>query len=195
LAGALTQLREIEQREPWALGSTSVALARALAVDESLLVRILAAFVEDGALANRGGYYSTNDFSPRLTPEQQTFFDSLVPSADGFVPVPFAGVVAQVKQSRIPGAARAFDMLLGRGILVKVGDELYRGTQIRGIHVRVEAYLREHRQMTMADFRNLLGTSRKYAVPLLEWFDARGITIRTGDYRVLSTKRETAASV
>jgi selenocysteine-specific elongation factor len=47
----------------------------------------------------------------------------------------------------------------------------------------------------MADFRNLLGTSRKYAVPLLEWFDARGITIRTGDYRVLRTKREAAAPV
>jgi selenocysteine-specific elongation factor len=39
--------------------------------------------------------------------------------------------------------------------------------------------------MTAADFRDLLGTSRKYAVPLLEWLDARGVTIRIDDYRTL----------
>jgi selenocysteine-specific elongation factor len=37
----------------------------------------------------------------------------------------------------------------------------------------------------MAQFRDLVGTSRKYAVPLLEWFDASGVTIRNGDVRVL----------
>jgi selenocysteine-specific elongation factor len=37
----------------------------------------------------------------------------------------------------------------------------------------------------MAEFRDLIGTSRKYAVPLLEWFDAAGITLRNGDVRVL----------
>jgi hypothetical protein len=31
----------------------------------------------------------------------------------------------------------------------------------------------------------LIGTSRKYAVPLLEYFDAIGVTIRAGDLRVL----------
>ena len=36
-----------------------------------------------------------------------------------------------------------------------------------------------------ARFRDLIGTSRKYAVPLLEWFDAAGITIRNGDVRTL----------
>ena len=40
----------------------------------------------------------------------------------------------------------------------------------------------------MATFRDLVGTSRKYAVPLLEWFDATGITHRAGDMRVLRVK-------
>ena len=39
--------------------------------------------------------------------------------------------------------------------------------------------------MTASEFRDLLGTSRKYAVPLLEWLDAHGVTIRNGDYRML----------
>jgi selenocysteine-specific elongation factor len=32
-------------------------------------------------------------------------------------------------------------------------------------------------------FRELLGTSRKYAVPLLEWLDGRKVTRRDGDVR------------
>jgi hypothetical protein len=50
----------------------------------------------------------------------------------------------------------------------------------------------------MARFRDLIGTSRKYAVPLLEWFDAVGITIRSGDVRTLrgeSVSPRAAASI
>jgi selenocysteine-specific elongation factor len=38
--------------------------------------------------------------------------------------------------------------------------------------------------MTVSDVRQALGTSRKYAVPLLEHLDARGLTRRVGDVRV-----------
>ncbi len=44
--------------------------------------------------------------------------------------------------------------------------------------------------ITVSAFRERLGTSRKFALPLLEHFDARGITLRRGDVRVL---RESAA--
>ncbi|MGZ5299941.1 MAG: SelB domain-containing protein, partial [Actinomycetota bacterium] len=37
--------------------------------------------------------------------------------------------------------------------------------------------------ITVSALRESLGTSRKYAVPLLEWFDQRGVTRREGDVR------------
>ena len=37
--------------------------------------------------------------------------------------------------------------------------------------------------ITVSAFREALGTSRKYAVPLLGWFDQRGVTRREGDLR------------
>jgi selenocysteine-specific elongation factor len=43
----------------------------------------------------------------------------------------------------------------------------------------------------MAQFRDLIGLTRKYAVPLLEWFDATGITLRSGDVRVLRDRAKT----
>ena len=39
--------------------------------------------------------------------------------------------------------------------------------------------------ITVSALRERLGTSRKYAEPLLEWFDQRGVTRRRGDVRVL----------
>jgi selenocysteine-specific elongation factor len=49
----------------------------------------------------------------------------------------------------------------------------------------VEATLRELGAATPAQFRDRLGLTRKYLIPLLEWADRRGITSRQGDTRVL----------
>jgi len=190
LARALEFLQQQQHAEPWSMGATSLMLSRALGIHEGLLLRVLDAFAEDGRIAHRAGYFSTVDHTPALTAEQQRFFHDALASdpANPLVPVPLAEVVTKVKQSRVTGISKAFDTLLAKGALVKVGDELYSGMQIATIRARVEHFLRTNKQMTMAQFRDLIGTSRKYAVPLLEWFDARGITVRSGDYRMLRGK-------
>jgi selenocysteine-specific elongation factor len=187
LVRALAQLDKAHCDEPWAMGVTSIALSRALGVPEALLVRVLGHFVEQGRLVNRSGYYAALGYRPSLTTEQRAFFDNLVPVNEGhpFLPISFVGAVAAVKLAHLAGISKAFDTMLARGSLVKVGEDLYRGSQIGSIRARVEAHLNENGRMTAADFRDLLGTSRKYAVPLLEWLDGHGVTIRSGDYRTL----------
>ena len=57
-----------------------------------------------------------------------------------------------------------------------------------GLVARAEALLREAGAppgITVSSFREALGTSRKYALPILEYFDARGLTRRQGDVRIL----------
>jgi len=173
--------------EPWAMGATSLALAREFRHDETLLVRLLAAFCDDGRLVSRGGYYATPSFAARLTDQQTAFFERLVVGdpAHPYAPGVWAEALETVRDAPIEGASRAFDTLLARGAYVRVGESLYRGAQIAQIRARVEAALAAEPRMTMAAFRDLIGTSRKYAVPLLEWFDARGITVRVGDDRML----------
>jgi len=192
LSRVFTHLDEAHHDEPWAMGVTSIALARALAVPEALLVRILVHFVEQGRLVNHGGYYAALGYAPSLTAEQRAFFDHLVPVDEGkpFLPIPFASAAAAVKLARLAGCSKAFDTMLAGGGLVKVGEDLYRGSQIARIRAHVEAHLNENGRMTAADFRDLIGTSRKYAVPLLEWLDAHGVTIRSGDYHTLRRASE-----
>ncbi|MFN2459778.1 MAG: selenocysteine-specific translation elongation factor [Candidatus Velthaea sp.] len=186
-----TVLEEQQARSPWALGTTSMILARECAVAEPLLVRILAAAVDDGQLAYRAGYYATVGFTPALRADQRAFFEEHVPvnPAEPNVPAPLDALVAAVRRSPIAGLSQAMDTLVATGALVKVGNDVYRGTQIAGIRGALEAALRRDKQITMAAFRDVVGTSRKYAVPLLEWFDATGVTLRSGDVRVLRTAR------
>jgi selenocysteine-specific elongation factor len=197
LSRALEVLHEQHRAEPWAMGATSLALARALSVNEALLLRILNAFAQNGSIAHRAGYFAAPDHTPRLTSEQQAFIESCVPidTRNPFAPAALDVVASAVKHSRTPGIAKAFDSLLAKGALVKVNDDVYRGKQIAQVRTRVEEFLRANKQMTMAQFRDLIGTSRKYAVPLLEWFDARGITVRSGDVRMLRARRAKSEEV
>ena len=70
------------------------------------------------------------------------------------------------------------------GRLVRVGPDL---VMTPSVVARAEAVARESGSggITVSGFRQSMGTSRKYAVPLLELLDARGITRRLGDVRVL----------
>ncbi len=187
----VAELEAQHAREPWAMGLTSMQLARALALPEPLLVRVVNAFAEDGRIASRSGYLAMPTHQPVLSAEQRAFFERAVPvdPSAPFLPAEFDPVAAAVKGSSIPGLQRAFDTLLVRGVFVKVGDALYRGQQIDGVHRKLEEFISKNGRMTMAEFRDLIGTSRKFAVPLLEWFDGRGITVRSGDVRMLRARR------
>ncbi|HXF70451.1 MAG TPA: selenocysteine-specific translation elongation factor [Thermoflexus sp.] len=79
-----------------------------------------------------------------------------------------------------------FQVLLEEGRLVRLGDEvvLLAETWQEGVE-RIREHLRAHGQITAAEARDLLGTSRKIAVAVLERMDALGITRRVGDVRVL----------
>ena len=130
------------------------------------------------------------DHRPSFTNDQRALFDRLVriDGAQPLAPVPFEDVASEVRRSAVTGAGKAFDTMLASNALVKVGDELYRGSQIRDIRARMEGFLRTHDRMTVAEFRDAVGTTRKYAVPLMEWFDATGVTVRDGDLRALRAR-------
>jgi len=78
--------------------------------------------------------------------------------------------------------------LIEQGRLVKLGDNVL---FLREIYeealARLLAYLREHGKITAAEARDVLGTTRKYILPLLEHMDERRLTRRVGDERTLGS--------
>jgi len=76
--------------------------------------------------------------------------------------------------------------LAREGSVERVDQERYALKQaLEEFRRAVEETLRELGAATPAQFRDRLGLTRKYLIPLLEWADRRGITSRKGDTRVL----------
>jgi len=76
--------------------------------------------------------------------------------------------------------------LAREGSVERVDQERYALKQaLEEFRRAVEDTLRELGAATPAQFRDRLGLTRKYLIPLLEWADRRGITSRQGDTRVL----------
>ncbi len=180
-------LEDHETRLPWMMGATSLALARSLGAGEAPLVRILALLVDEGAFVHRRGYFASPGFEPQLSAEQRAFFARELPPNPGapLVPASNGEIVAHMKSAAVTGLTQAFETLLASGALVKIGDDVYRSAQIGEARRRLEESVRRGIPLTPASLRDALGTSRKYVVPMLEWFDAVGVTVRSGDARVL----------
>jgi selenocysteine-specific elongation factor len=77
-------------------------------------------------------------------------------------------------------------LLMEEGRVVRVNETVVFAASAYQMMVdRVAAHIRQHGKITVAEGRDLFGTSRKYVLPLLEYLDQQRITRRMGDDRVL----------
>ena len=65
------------------------------------------------------------------------------------------------------------------------GDLWFDRAAVDALRERVVAHLRTEGALETAAYKDLIGTSRKYAVPLMELFDNEHLTVRRGETRVL----------
>jgi selenocysteine-specific elongation factor len=139
------------------------------------LVQTLEDVESDGALLHLGSH------AVSMSPKQQRERDELMATVEsgGFTP-PLA---KELKAD--PALVRA---LVESGDLVRIGDFYLTASQARDARGRVRGAIESNGPMTVAQIRDLLGTSRKYAVPLCEWLDQTGATLRQGDTRILGPR-------
>ena len=122
--------------------------------------------------------------TPVLTPAQERLAEALrqeIARAQ-FSPPSVAELRERAKSKE---ADELLVYLTEQGHVVRVGEDLMISTQVieEGAR-RTREYLKAHGKISVAEFRDLLGTTRKYALPLLEWMDEQRITRRMGDERL-----------
>jgi len=83
-------------------------------------------------------------------------------------------------------AQKIVTLLLRDRVLVKVGDDLvFHRDALEGLRKLVVAQKPKSPKMNVVAFKDLIGVTRKYAIPLLEWLDSQRVTRRVGDERVI----------
>ncbi len=160
---------------------------RAGAPDDRVFAYLLGVLETDGVTRAERDKVRLAAHEVRLSPEQQRIV--------GRVEVEFRSAVA-APPSPEEALGRAgvsgdeehelFQVLLQAGTLVRVKESLFfHAAALEDIQTRLVAMLHERKEIGPGDIKDLLGISRKYAIPLLEFFDGRRVTMRVGERRVL----------
>jgi len=152
-----------------------------LGLDTKTFNLIVEQALQENVAAATGSVLHAPDFAVAFNPEQQRAIDVLMrrfEAAPWNTPLP--------KDAEQLVGAEVLAALIDLGRLIKLSEEvlLLAGTYRSGVD-EIRAYLIEHKTITVAQVRDLFNTSRKYALALVEYLDAQGITKRLGDERTL----------
>lgn len=108
-------------------------------------------------------------------------------AADEMAP-PDLAAIEKLTEAPKPRLIEALKLLERQGDVVRVGSELcFKASAVDKVRAALREHLIQHSTITAAGFRDLIGSTRKYVIPFLEYFDRTGFTIRVGDNRKLKS--------
>jgi len=85
--------------------------------------------------------------------------------------------------------AEVLEVMHKEGVLVKIKEDLYfHSKAIERLEDMLINFLKKHGEITTPQLKDITGVSRKYTIPLIEYFDRAQVTVRVGDSRVLRKK-------
>ncbi len=174
---AKTVVREHGERFPLRPGIPREELRNRLNLPSHSFALCLQLLLQDAVLVEDKATLRLPSFDIRLTTEQLAAMESFVH--------------ALARDPRSPSSELTLDrellgLLIKQRRVVKVSDSvIFTASAYDEMEGLVTGYLKSRGKITLAEARDLLGTSRKYAQALMEHLDARGVTRRTGDERML----------
>ncbi len=164
------------------------AAATPIQDDPKALDAALARLSDDGLVVSSGAGVRLADFHVQVSEKQQALVDRVVKLLlDASFRVPTVSELPRVAGLPEPAINEVLRLARNLGRVVKVSDDLYYPVEtVEEIKRLVREKVGCTGGLTVAAFRDLTQTSRKYAVPLVEYLDSIHFTRRVGDDRVLA---------
>ncbi|RLC30680.1 MAG: selenocysteine-specific translation elongation factor [Deltaproteobacteria bacterium] len=152
-----------------------------------LLNFVLAQMIKTGDLVSEEETVHLADHKISLGLDQQDIKKNILDAyiRGGLTPPYFKELAKQLDID--PARGREVLMLLvDEGPLIKVKEDLYfYNPAVEELKGRVIDFLKANEEMSTPQFKNIANVSRKYLIPLIEYFDSKNVTIRIGDIRKL----------
>ena len=185
ILGALEQFHRAQPLRPGM--SREELRGRAGGADDRVFAQVLATLDAEGAVRVERDKVRLGSHEVRLSPEQQAAVDRVEREFREAQAAPPSAAEA-LGRAGVHGDEEhdLFQVLLESRRLVRVKESLFfHAEALDAIQEKLVALLRERKEIGPGDVKDLLGISRKYAIPLLEFFDTRRVTARVGERRVL----------
>ena len=157
---------------------------RFLAVD-SVLNQIFSLLQKQGLLQVSMGRVGLKSRGPKLTKNETKLLEHLQTTLQQTgLQAPLLKELQQQAEKQADAVLQLLKIAESGGAIMKISDELYLSVQtVELVKSKLKALMTDGTGKTMAEIRDALGTTRKYAVPLCEYLDHTGFTVRKDDLR------------
>ena len=194
-AAAEVEIKRFHEKEPLAKGMPREALREKLFahLPAEVFQGVIGSLESSGIIVLDRESVRLTSYKTELAPAESALSERIlnsyttagleVPKLEDALEISIAGTKFTKQDAR-----KFFQLFLDSGQIVKVSEEFYflksEIDQLRE-KLRQFAATTSDRAIDMAQFKDLAGVSRKYAIPLIEYFDRERVTVRRGDKRIV----------
>ena len=170
-------LDDYHRQFPLRTGAPKEELRSRMGMTPQIFNDVMPRLRDEGVLAEEGTLVRAADHQPGLTEEDQKITQAYIEllEASPYSPPSDSGIDAEL-----------LNLLADQGRVVKASDSIvFAASAYNEMADRISAHIKERGEITVADVRDMFGTSRKYALAIMDYLDHQRITRRVGDARVL----------
>lgn len=189
----LEKVRKYHQESPLSPGISKEHLRTSLqaGIQVKLFSKILVDLIKKGDLLESGPNIALPGFSAELDSGNVDLGEKIEQelNASGFEPPRVAEMTEKFRISQ-KDLLKVLGFLVREGRVFKIKDDIYLAKQYENmLRERVRSFIMEHQSMAPSDMKTIVGASRKFAIPYMEYLDRVHFTMRVGDVRKLSSAR------
>jgi selenocysteine-specific elongation factor len=156
--------------------------------DQKLFQYLLGSLSRQGQIAQDGAEVRLAGHQVTLQVDEQAVQEKIsrIYQQAGLEPPLLKDVLTSFPELPEKRLQQVMDLLLKQGLLVKVSETLiFHKDALNSLAEKMTAFMLKEGEIDAPRFKDLSGLSRKFSIPLLEYFDKIKLTIRVGDKRVL----------
>ena len=188
----LNALADFHTAQPLLPGQNATQLQSKIALDETGFEKLENQLIAEGQLTKDGNLLRLTSHEIQFSQEEETAKETLEKLfLEAGIHTPTLNELRTLLPEHTPKVLEStFFALLRLGQFVKIADDFFiHKVALEETQELLIAYLRENDIITVAEFREIAETSRKYAVPFLEYCDSQNITVRDGNVRRLHPRQ------
>ncbi|UCE06976.1 MAG: selenocysteine-specific translation elongation factor [bacterium] len=183
-------LEEFHQKNPTRRGisKTDLKVLINLPADALLFNKVLDELVQQQKVIVSDNRVALTTHQVKVTERQQKLMDRIanIYFEAGFTTPDVFNIAEQIGISESE-VNEILQILFETEVLIKADEGIiFHKQRVDEAIQLIKAHFNQQHQLTVADFREMIASSRKYAVPLLNYFDSIGLTIRQHDVRVIN---------